>query len=374
MNRRRSVAILAGLAIALTGCANGNGATTDNQESGSGQTEKSPLEEYLGSSPLGGALAKGGPAVAIKIGGGDSDSEEGRAKQRQAEDLIAKCMLKEGFTYIPVQPDTGGKSKMDQAYELPPDKFAEQYGYGITTLGWVQDPNGGDADNDPNREIRDNLSAQAQKAYDKALNGSGGQVVVGSDGDGGGVVQKSTNSKDSKNADTGCRGKAMDQVYGRPDKDQVGNQMEKFQSLFDDIDALRKRIDSDPRLQKATKAWSDCMADKDYKFTKPEDAPRSVSRRLERLFGLSNGPGSTSSTTEPKKPDPKEVAKIKPYELAVAKADYKCREQHYNKTYHTVQFELEGAFVKDHKTELEAYRDFISEMQSPQATPTKGSK
>jgi hypothetical protein len=372
MNTRRSVAILAGLAIALTGCANGDSTTTNDQKSGSGQSKKSPLEEYLGNSPLGGFSKGAGPAVAMKIGGGDSESEEGRAQQRQAEDLIAKCMLKEGFSYVPVQPDTGGKSKIDQAYELPPDKFAEQYGYGITTLGFVQDPNGGDADSDPNREIRDKLSEQAKKAYDKALNGSGGEVVAGSDG--GGVIQRRTGDKGGENSDSGCRGKAMDQVFGRPDKNEMGNQMEKFQGLFDDIEALRKRIDGDPRLEKATKAWSDCMADKSYRFTKPEEAPQSVSRRLERLFGLSNGPGSSSSTTELKKPDPKEVAKIKPYELAVAKADYKCREQHYNKTYQTVQFELESAFVKDHKAELEAYRDWMSELQSPQATPTRGSK
>ena len=370
MNRRRSVAILTGLAIALTGCANGPGASTSNEESGSGQSEKSPLEEYLGSSPLASSGKSGGPAMVIKIGG-DSESEESRAQQRQVEDLIAKCMLKEGFTYIPVQPDTGGKSKLDQAYELPPDKFAEQYGYGITTLGWVQDPNGGDADSDPNRDIRDKLSEQAKKAYDKALNGTANGVVVGSDSGGGRVVERSTNGKDG---DIGCRGKAMEQVHGAPDKGEVSNQMEKFESLFDDIEALRKRIDSDPRLEKATKAWSDCMADKDYDFSKPDEAPQSVSQRLERLFGMSDEPGSSTSPEEMKKPDPKEVAKIKPYELAVAKADYDCRKQHYDKTYHTVQFELEGAFVKDHKAELEAYRDFMSELQSPQASPTKGSK
>lgn len=372
MSTRRSIAWLAWLAcvtVALTGCANGGNAATSSDKSGTGQNGKSPLEEYLGSSPLGSAFSKGGgPAMVIKIGGGDAESEESRAQQRQVEELIATCMRKEGFTYIPVQPDTGGKSKLDEAYELPPDKFAEQYGYGITTLGWLQDPNGDD-ENNPNQEIRDNLSEQARKAYDKALDGQageGGMVISGPDG-GGGKEQAS-----GREGEIGCRGKAIEQVHGRPDKDEAGKQMEKFQSLFEDIEALRKRIDNDPRLEKARKAWSDCMADKNYRFDKPDDARQSVSQKLERLFGAPTE--GSDGATEMKKPDPKEVAKIKPYELAVAKADYACSEQHYDKTYRTVQFELEKAFVKDHKAELESYRDWMSELQSPRATPTKGSK
>jgi hypothetical protein len=369
MSTRRSIAFLACMAIALTGCANGGGATPSSKETG--QSGKSPLEEYLGSSPLGGASKGSGAMVAVKIGGNDSESEESRAQQHQIEDLIAKCMQKEGFTYVPVQPDTGGKSKIDEAYELSPEKFAEQYGYGITTLGWAQDPNSEGAD-DPNQAIRDNLTEQAKKAYDKALNGEMTDAVIGSEG--GGRVERRADGKDGKSSDVGCRGKAIQQVHGTPDKAKVGQQMEKFESLFDDIEALRKRIESDPRLESARKAWSDCMADQDYRFSKPEDAPQSVSQRLERLFGQDGEPGSSNSTTELKKPDPKEVAKIKPYELAVAKADYKCSEQHYTKKHQTVQYELESAFVKDHKAELEAYRDWMSELQSPQATPTKGSK
>src|SRR5689334_22366239 len=164
---RTSRTALAALAVlALAACGN-------NQDkapvAGDSKSDKSPLAEYMGD----GFISPGGGMMrATRAVGSGESTEEDLAKQRKVEDSIVACMKTAGFEYVAVPPEQKTKGKFAEAFDLPPDKFAEQYGYGISTIDWSK-AGAEDNANDPNKKIRDALSKTAQTAYDDALNGKG---------------------------------------------------------------------------------------------------------------------------------------------------------------------------------------------------------
>jgi hypothetical protein len=334
--------------LALAGCGN-------NQDrapvAGDHNGDKSPLAEYLGDGFV--SSSGNGIRIAVRAGGAQQPTEEELAKQRKVEDATVACMKAAGFEYVAVPPEQNPKNKFSDAFNLPADKFAQQYGYGISTIDWSKP---GADDSDPNTRIRNGLSAAAKKAYDKALNGpnatANGTVVV--QGGNGGPTS-------SGKLDLGCRGKAVEQVYGKG-QDRAAD-FKKFESLFKDIDALAKRIQSDQRVVEATTAWSDCMADAGHAGFKNVDDPRQqVQQKLDALTG--NTPpakgGPSKTVTGPPsfdKVDAAKLSELRKFEIDLAVADQKCKAGKYDSAYKTVQYEQEKEFVGQHKTELEAYRD-----------------
>jgi hypothetical protein len=343
--RRGSLALIA--VLALAGCGNNSpGATT----SPDGANAKSPLAEYMGDSFSTGS----GGGMNIRIGGSGNQqpTEEELNKQRQAEDSIVTCMQTAGFRYVAVPPESQPKSKFDDAFNLPPDKFAEQYGYGISTIDWAAPAE--DTSN-PNTPIRNALSAAAKKAYDKALNGaagSDGRVIIG---------DKAGNT--TAPTDLGCRGKAIEAVFGKSiNKD---DEMKKYDSLFNDLEALQKRIAADARVVTATQAWSDCLADAGKPgYRKTEDTRKKVEQKLGALTGQQNGPAAGPVKGLPPsfdKVDAVKLAELRKFEIDLATADQKCKAKVYDAAYKTAQYELEKEFVTEHKTELEQYRDGMAQ-------------
>ena len=340
---RTALAVIA--VLALASCGNGQ----DPAATGDQNSDKSPLAEYMGD----GFKSSAGGGMQLAIRGGQQPTEAELAKQRQVEDATAACMKAAGFEYVAVPPESQPKSKFDDAFNLPPDKFAQQYGYGISTIDWSKAGPGSD-DSNPNTKIRNALSAKAKKAYDVALNGPnangpGAVVIAPKEGDG---------PKTSSNQNLGCRGKAVEQVYGKNPKADLN----KYESLFKDIEALMKRIESDQLVVDATAAWSDCLADAGHSGFKKIDEPRQkVSQKLDELTG--SQPNSTSNGKVVKGPpsfdkvDAAKLADLRKFEIELATADQKCRAKVYDAPYKKAQYELEKEFVQQHKAELEAYRD-----------------
>ncbi len=344
---RKALALVAVLALAGCGSAKDPSAAADQN------SDKSPLAEYMGE---GFVNSGSGPGVRFAIrDGGQGMSEEELAKQRQVEDATAACMKAAGFDYVAVPPESQPKSKFDEALRLPADKFAEQYGYGISTIDWSKA--GQDSDNsNPNTKIRNALSPAAKKAYDKALNGpnateNGNIVIAPKEGEG---------PASSGQLDLGCRGKAAEQVYG---KRQNKEGFKKYDALFKDLEALQKRIEADPPVVDATTAWSDCLADSGHPgFKKTDEPPQKVSQKLDELTGThpnTNGPGGKTVQGPPSfdKVDAAKLADLRKFEIALATADQKCRAKVYDAPYKKAQYELEKEFVNQHKAELEAFRD-----------------
>ncbi|GAA1564638.1 hypothetical protein GCM10009789_17650 [Kribbella sancticallisti] len=352
MPRVGPLALVAVLALAGCGIVNSPAADKEPTESDG----KSPLAEYMGEGFM--SSAGGGMMRATRIGGGQESSEEQLAKQRKVEDATAKCMQAAGFQYVAVPPESNPKSKFDDAFNLPPDKFAEQYGYGISTIDWSKP--GGEDDDNPNTKIRNALSATAKKAYDKALNGphatgDGNVVAVPADGKGNNEV-----------TDMGCRGKAAEEVFGKGENKL--DDFKKFESLFKDLEALRKRIDADQRVVDATSAWADCLADAGHAGFKKVAEPRDkIGKKLEELTGAGKGkgnPGGPAVITGPPsfdKVDAQKLADLRKEEIELAKADQGCKSKVYDEPYKKAQYEQEKEFVTANKTQLEQYRDAVSE-------------
>jgi hypothetical protein len=342
----KAVALVAVLALAGCGSTNDPGAAPQSENQ-----DKSPLSEYMGEGFSSGP--GGGMRVAVRAGGGQGSTEEELAKQRKVEEATAACMKAAGFEYVAVPPESDPRSKFNDAFNLPPDKFAAQYGYGISTIDWSKPD---EDDSNPNTKIRNALSAAAKKAYDKALNGDmgdGNVVVAPKDG-------KSTN----KQLNTGCRGKSAEEVYGKGE-DRMAD-FNKFESLFKDIEALRKRIETDQRVVDATTAWSDCLADSGHSgYKKPEETRTRVHQKLDELTGTTSGPNQGKATVSGPpsfdKVDSQKLAELRKFELELAKADQACMAKVYNEPYKQVQYELEKEFVEQNKAQLEQYRDTMAE-------------
>ncbi|WP_344160488.1 hypothetical protein [Kribbella yunnanensis] len=348
---RTSRTALAALAVlALAACGNNQDKTP---VAGDSKSDKSPLAEYMGDGFI--SSGGGGMVRAVRAGGSGGPTAEDLDKQRKVEDSIVACMKTAGFEYVAVPPEQKPKSKFAEAFDLPPDKFAEQYGYGISTIDWSK----ADAEdsNDPNKKIRDALSKSAQKSYDEALNGKGG-------GNGIAVAVPADGAPGKPPLDMGCRGKAFNEVFGDPGKHE--DDFKKYDALFKDLEALNKRVTNDQRVVDATKKWSDCLADAGHSgFTKIDDPRESIQKKLDELTG-NKGPGGKSddgpSVTIGGPPsfdkvDAAKLGELRKSETELAVADQKCKAKEYDSQFKTVQYAMEKEFVAEHKAELEAYRD-----------------
>lgn len=362
--------------LALSGCGGADGSdggpADGGADSGSEEEFESPLSEYgLGSGGKG--FAGRGMAVSARA----ETSEEDEQKMREVEDLVATCMQERGFEYVPVVYDPEDfKDPFADAYALDPADFAEQYGYGISTMSFIKP----EENTDPNQEIREGLSPAAQEEYDKALFGDVA-VLTTEGGSGWASVTKPAPADQGEPVDEddkGCHQVASEEIYGEPEDVQRPD-MSEFDGMFEDLGTLYERIETDPRITEAAAAWASCMAEAGYAdFEKPMDASTSVMDRMGELYqwdnpghgaaggGVAEPPADaegevTADFVSPADVDPAELEGLKEYELAVAVADYGCQQESYEEVYVEVSTELEEEFVDSHRDELERYRDAMGE-------------
>jgi hypothetical protein len=148
---------------------------------------------------------------------------------------------------------------------------------------------------------------------------------------------------------TGCRGDAVETVFGRSIAGVAGGGAgDEFAHLVEEIRALGDRVDNDPRVARdANRRWSDCMADAGHPgLARPSDAPGSVTTRLAQARAAHTGDNAA-------------VAEVRRYELALAHADFVCR-QNYDAARRMVRDELERRFLDEHRPELERYRQAMN--------------
>ncbi|SDU38676.1 hypothetical protein [Jiangella alkaliphila] len=372
--RARLLAFACVAGLVLTGCGDDDGSGGQNDgtngdsadQAGDGE-ELSPLEEYMGEN----SGFAGGGRMTVALSAGDMDEEQ-RQQMRQVEELVAACMQEAGFEYVPVDPFGGdtGEDPFAEAYALPPDEFAREYGYGMTTL---MDPNKGDEQEstDPNEAIREGLSKTALEEYSRTLWGDTVQMA-----EGGGAVSVAPGPGGTgapvEPEDMGCHGEASAEVFGEDGGMMKGPDFSEFEGLFEDLEALRERIESDPRIIEATEAWSACMAEAGYsEFDTPTAAEDSVMERMSELYGWEDqgsgddtsedGPSVTMGGPDEVDVDEAALAELQEYEIAVATADYDCEEQEFVDVQQEVAWGFEEDFVEEHRAELERYRDAMAE-------------
>lgn len=322
--RGRGPALLLGLALALAGCTSDGGDPDPAPE-----PQPGPLREFLGL------------AAPRDQAGLPQLTEAERQRQYAMEQLIAQCMAQRGYEYRPVPPEQRLAGTFAEAYALPPEEFARQYGYGVTTL---REATGGERPADPNQRIRDALPDQQRAGYDRALWGA-----EPADGAEGAEAAEGAKGAEDAGGGEGCQPRASAEVYGEPSGLDEG--YAQFQDLLDAMGELYRQIEADPRLREAAARWAACLSDAGFGgFAGPDDARQSVFDRLREVQGA----GRAS-------PAPAELAELRDYELALAPADLACRREHLDPVRQAVTGEREQAFLDAHRAELERYRDWLAQ-------------
>ena len=246
----------------------GGGDDTPSPENGPGDDSDEPerLGDFLGIDLFG------------------ADPEEQRAyyarREQRVQELIAVCMVEEGFEYIPaVRPIP------DVAFEdFESEEFARERGFGITTsFGDDQAALfGGDDWTDPNQAIVDALSDSARQAYYDTLYQPPEPAGSETDPDTGEEVEIYEGGYGG-----GCSGQAYEEVYAFDSLDEIYEQL--------DVESMYERLEADPRVQAMSEEWSQCMGDRGYDYEDPEAMYESVytdfQARLEEIVGSSGGFG-----------------------------------------------------------------------------------
>jgi len=332
-----------------------------------------------------------------------------RRQELETQEVIAACMAKEGFEYIPYLPN------YDESYygeAETEEEYAEEYGLGVSGQvlsqefleeggtyegvvetfpgeddsvedGNLPDPGEeGDASDpvddtgildglpdealdDPNWAIREAMSEDEQEAYDEALYG----VYPESDYDDMTPEEFEAMSEDEQEAmfeeqealmegwdPGGCYNEANEELWDE-------GAFETFYEQFgDQMEDIYKEAEADPRVTELETKWSKCMSGAGYAFDDEEDA-------IVHVVGLLEEIGAVSIPVDPESPwdyEPKpieagtdtykQVEAIFKEEVAIAKASLKCWEGA-DEVYETVYKEYEQAFIDDNRGALEKFRE-----------------
>lgn len=330
---RVGVASAVAAMMALAGCSNGGG---DGGGGGDLTYEDSPLSEVF---------------AELDDFSGMSEEEMQAESDRQMmeiEELTAACMAEQGFEYIPVDwSESGGVISAETDVDYESREYAEQYGYGITTM-YSEDESSSseeDAPEDPNQAIVEAMSPAEQEAYYEALYGQ--------------MDEEPAEGEEISYEPSGCSGEAQMQVYG--------DQMElwedpRFEELFEAMDQIYTDAENDPRMAELNTAWSDCMADAGHTdLADPSAAQDSIMTAADGLWSESEDP----SDIEP------EMADLREREIALATADWDCKDSvDYQQTSLEIQFEYEEEFVEEWQADIDALIAAYQEAQSASATET----
>ena len=243
-----------------------------DDEPADGSDEPETLEDYLGTGFF----------------GFDPEAQAANyaRQEQQVQGLIAECMAKEGFDYIPaIRPVD------DFGFGVPGDvEFAADFGFGVTTFyGETETPWFQDDWIDPNQAIIEGLSESERNAYYDTLHGSSfSSGSFGFDTDSAISTTEDGSESEEEVFDSGfegCSGQAYEEVYAFDELQEVYEQL--------DLDSLSQRVEADPRAAEIYAEWSECMAERGYDYDDPNTLYEAVytdfQARLEEIVGSSGG-------------------------------------------------------------------------------------
>ncbi|MBO9556844.1 hypothetical protein [Cellulomonas sp.] len=295
MRRTTVLPVVAAVAaLVLTGCTDGGSSPSDD--------ETGPLSAFW-----------------EKVGG-SYDQDEADAQQRKVEELIAACMSEQGFEYVPNEPQNVSRvMDGDDAPDWESREFAEQYGYGAST----GDDLFGGGDNgeewvDPNADYVAGMSEGEQTAFYEALYGTPPEVDPDADPDA--DMEYEYNWEEA-----GCQGSAQHEVY---EQNQIWDDPA-MQALNEEMSTEYENMADDPKLREAQEKWASCIADAGYDFTTPDEAQQSI---YDELNGIYESAAPPENATEEElanfdyQPDATKMAELKEKEIALATADWKCKD------------------------------------------------
>jgi len=329
----------AALALSVGGCGiigTAQGATSND---GAAASPRGPLDEIM-ATVWGNNLTP--EELALKFD----------AQNKRREELIAQCLTRAGFEYIP-NPGTVGITNVSDNMWRPDDRdWVVQYGYGMTYSPWndvVEAPVAENTYVDPNAAYLDSLSDSERDAFYVALYGPPNDGVPS------GIV-----SDDGQIIDMeafvelqGCWGKAQYQIDdGSRDRAITSTE---FAPLFDAMNKMHEDLWNN--VSEPEQDWAACMAGAGYpNLERQYEAQNLISDEQQEFytdFDWDNWDfdkqGSPSPANTPA------LAIIGQHELEVALADLNCRESvNYRARMEARQVAAETQFIQDNRAALDA--------------------
>ncbi len=268
----------------------------------------------------GGKKAAAGPIIELEDQLGFSSAGI-MEQQSRVEALIATCMRRNGFEYVPIDP-FAQQTTVSKVTRLSDEDFVRQFGYGVSTL-WGR---GSGREVDPNERIRAGLSGADRRAYDRALWGDHPRTTFADAVDSGDLTRLG-----------GCTRSAAQAAFG--DGQIIARIVARF-------DALDERIGSDPRMVRADERWTDCMASAGYRFESGDEIEEHFSKRMERIVGPLPGPLATGppAGAKPRPHDRAALAALQREEIAAARTELACERKHIAPVEAVVRPEHEARF------------------------------
>lgn len=169
---------------------------------------------------------------------------------RAEQVLIQRCMRGKGFAYWPIKsPDPAELRSF--GYVIDDVAWAGRHGYG----GEFDRAAEAEQRDNPNRTYLEGLPSARRPAFDTALWGSRGDEVLS--------VRLPTGPT-LNTATTGCQAEAQQDLYG-----DLGRWFRASAVADNLIGVYAGRIERDPRLRRAERAWSRCMRRSGYDYANP---------------------------------------------------------------------------------------------------------
>ncbi len=264
-----------------------------------------------------------------------------RRLQLRQEEAVQRCMKREGFKYQ-VQ-SAGGIGFTGDLPTDDPKRFAEQYGYGISTL--LNPDELAKPAKDPNAATVAALSDAERKAWNRSLYGVDDPT-------------KLTDAGPTK----GCIAAATKELF---------SSFIQLTQVFSSYEELRTRVNNDKRVLEAMKAWSACMKQSGYSFTDDRKAADAINNELAKLFEVSgaNGGATGGLAGIGNGIDPVKLRELQKREITQAKVDYACTTKHLKVRDDLLRVE-EAKLVEKNRAVLEAARDTLQGKPPKPTTPT----
>lgn len=304
----RTTALLATVVLLTTALSACSSSTTPQDAEGTGTStprELGPLEELIGWIDV----ATAGPTGML-------------AYQRQLEEQIAACMVKEGFEYWPQVPALEDVVLTDGPADGSPE-FVAAYGYGVWNV-----PDGSPAgsvqwtvpDIPEQQAYLDWLSESARAAYDTALYG---EIAAGDTEDG--YVER--------------RGGCQQLAYEPP----LNEDLAAVQAAAQDFLAT---LPTNSAFDDLNADWAACFRAAGYSDPSPYAARSRFHDAL--IAATEDAPLTDPTATEAGQAQAAE-------ELVVAAADLTCRTAtDYDARYRDIELALQQEYVTEHRAELDA--------------------
>ncbi len=282
--------------------------------------------------------------------GGSFEDEDYEAQQRQVEDLVAACMAEEGFEYTPAEPmSSGGRIDSDDMPDWESKEFAEQYGYGATTSDDLWGGGGGEEYVDPNADYVASMSESEQAAFYEALYGVAPEIDPDADPEA--EVEYEYNWEEA-----GCQGRASHEVY---EQGQIWDDPA-MQDLMEDMSSEYENLADDPKVREAQDAWAECIAEAGYDFASPEEAQQSIYDEQNALYEavMPTDPEAEIDPEASFEPDEAAMAELKEKELALAVADWECKDSSgYQAAQKAANLAMEKRLWDKYGEQLQAFAD-----------------